>query len=66
MGAWKSGLETAPAHATARAGAISKPDFHAPMFRFMDPGFYTARMQWLSDADTFKPFMPLPEPAGTE
>jgi len=55
-----------PANAARWAGAISTPSFHAPMFRFMDPGFYTARMQWLSDADTFKPFMPLPEPAGTE
>lgn len=53
-----------PTNAARWAGAISTPGFHAPMLRFMDPGFYTARMQWLSDADTFKPFMP--EPAGTE
>jgi hypothetical protein len=55
-----------PANAAQWAGAIATPSFHAPMFRLMDPGFYTARLQWLSDADTFKPFMPLPEPAGTE
>jgi hypothetical protein len=53
-----------PANAAQWAAAIATPSFHAPMFRFMDPGFYTARLQWLSDADTFKPFMP--EPAGTE
>jgi dihydroorotase len=53
-----------PAKAAQWAAAIATPSFHAPMFRFMDPGFYTARMQWLSDADTFKPLMP--EPAGTE
>jgi hypothetical protein len=57
---------TNPAGAARWVGAISRPGFHAPMLRFMDPGFYTARIQWLSDADTFKPFMPLPEPAGTE
>jgi hypothetical protein len=57
---------TNPAGAARWVGAISRPGFHAPMLRFMDPGFYTARMQWLSDANTFKPFMSLPEPAGTE
>ena len=55
-----------PAKAAHWAAAIATPGFRAPMFRFMDPGFYTARLQWLSDANTFKPFMPLPEPASTK
>lgn len=45
-----------PANAAHWAAAIATPSFHAPMFRFMDPGFYTARMDWFTDARTFRPF----------
>ena len=55
-----------PAGAAAWAGAISRPDFYAPMLRFMDPGFYTARMRWFADARTFRPFLYLLEAPDTE
>jgi hypothetical protein len=31
------------------------------MMRFMDPGFYTARVQCAADARTFRPFLYLLE-----
>lgn len=51
-----------PAGLTHWADALAGPGFYAPMMRFMDPGFYTARVRWLSDENTFKPFASWLEP----
>jgi hypothetical protein len=55
-----------PAGLARWSDALSRPGFYAPIMRFMDPGFYTARVQWLSDEKTFKPFTSWLEPADAE
>ncbi len=50
-----------PAGAARWLGVVSRGDFYAPMLRFMDPGFYTARRHWLADARNFRPFLHLLE-----